>query len=156
MATKIATKTKLVNGVSFKFADKKETELAFDLKQLTPAIVLQLAIHGLSQKLGDSYSGLTNVTEAIETVTEVWGNLVNGNFNVRSSGNGGMLAEAIARIKGISVEAAKEVIDALDEDKLETLKKNQRVKDTMTVIKAERATARLSTDTSTDALDNLI
>lgn len=156
MATKIATKTKQSLGVSFKFADKKETTQLFELSSLSGEMVTQLAIHGLSQKLGDSYSGITNVSEAMDTVAEVWKNLVAGNFNVRSSGTGGMLAEAVARIRGITVEVAREMIESLDEEKLETLKKNQRVKDTLTVIRAERAMARLDSAESGDELDGLV
>lgn len=142
MATKIAKKSKLDNGVRFTFADDK-TVLAFDLKDLSKDMVRQLAIHGLSQKLGDSYASLDTVGESVKVVESVWANLKAGNFNARVMGSGGIYAEAIARIKGISLEAAQEAWAGLDEEAQDKLRKNERVKAMAAVIRGEKAAGKV-------------
>lgn len=138
---KVANKVKDSAGVTFKFLDKAGTTISCGLNDLPEHIVTALAVHGLSQKVGDSYASAQSVAEAIGNAQEVWKNLVAGNFNVRNS-TGGILAEAVARIKGIAVEEAFTVLEALDEDKIDALKKNERVKATIAVIKGERAAAK--------------
>jgi hypothetical protein len=147
---KIATKVKSVQGVEFRFEDKSKTVLACQLDELNEDIVRELAVHGLAQKVGDAYSGADNPTEAIAAAREVWGNLTRGVFNGRSSGTGGIVAEAVARIKGISVEDAAAAIGGLDEDALDALKKNARVKAMIAVIKGERAAAKAGADGDDD------
>lgn len=143
MAIKVASKTKLDNGISIEFADKGKTVGAFNLKELSADMVKQLAIHGLSQKLGDSYASLGgDIPAAINAVQGVWENLKKGLFVSRSASGGGLFVEAISRIKKVSIEQAGEMIAKLDEDNIETLKANPQVKAMMTVIRGERAATR--------------
>jgi predicted HAD superfamily phosphohydrolase len=136
-----------LTGVRFTFAN--DTVLLADLGTLSPDMVKMLAVHGLSQKLGDSYASSETVAEAIESATGTMKNLQDGNFNARVQGSGGILAEAVARLKGIPVEQAQEMLAALDEEaRLEIAKKPQ-VKATIDVIKGEKAIAKL------DGLDDV-
>lgn len=143
MAIKMAKKEKLNDGVRFAFADDKETVLTAKLDDFTPDIVRQLAIHGLSQKVGDSYASSETVSDAIESAQSVVKNLKEGNFNARVQGSGGMVAEAIARLKGISLEEAQDALRELDEEARAKVAKNPQVKATIEVIKGERAVAKL-------------
>lgn len=149
MATKIATKETLDNGVRFTFADKASTKLDFNLSELKKDMLTALALHGLKQKLGDSYAGVDSISEAIEGVKAIWKNLQAGNFNTRTGGNS-ILSEAIARIKGISLEQASELLASLDEEALEKVKKNAQVKATMLVIRGERAATIANSESDLD------
>lgn len=152
MAIKMAKKVKLANGVTLTFVDKAGTVLTAELDKLTPAMVTELAIHGLSQKLGDSYSGAETVTEGIDAAKSTWKNLLAGNFNARASG-GGLLAEAVARIKGISVADAEAKLAEATEEQIENLRKNSKVKDTITIIRGERAAAKATSPAEADDLE---
>lgn len=144
MAVKMAKKVRNAQGVTFTFADKGATQLSFTLAELPEAMVQELAAHGLSQKLGDSYASLASPAEGIAAVNAVWKNLKAGIFNATGGGSsGGLLAEAIARIKGVTVEAAVAAIEAMSDEKLETVKANSKVKATIKVIQGERAATKL-------------
>lgn len=147
---KVASKVKSAAGVTFTFADKKGTQLECAIAGLNAEMVQQLAIHGLAQKVGDSYAGADSVEEAIANATEVWKNLQAGNFNVRSSGTGGILAEALARIKGMSVDEVSAALSEMDEDGIDKLKKNAKVKAVIAVIRGERAAAKAAADTEVE------
>jgi len=54
------------------------------LADLSPETVVQLALHGLSQKEGDSYAG--NKDQAEVLAGNVWDNLTDGNWSVRGEG----------------------------------------------------------------------
>ena len=52
----------------------------FRLDQLSREMITRLALHGLSQKLGDSYADSTKVTDPEKAATDVWNNLKDGNW----------------------------------------------------------------------------
>lgn len=147
---KIANKARVAGGVEFTFADGEK--LVAKLSEFSKEIVEQLAVHGLAQKLGDSYSGITSVSEAQDAAERVLGNLRKGVFNASggSGSGGGMVAEAVARIKNISIEMAQAGIDKLDDEQFESLKKNQKVKDMVKIIQGERAAKRLTEEDDLD------
>lgn len=146
---KIAKKVKLANGLRFEFADAKKTVLEYNLSLLSETLRTELAIHGLSQKLGDSYSGLETVAEAMAMVKSVWANLLADKFNASVSGSG-LLAEAVARIKGISIAEAEAKLATADAEVIEKLKGNVKVKAVMVVIRGERA--KVTVDAAVDDL----
>jgi hypothetical protein len=150
MAIKVATKEKMLDGVTITFADKGATKLACELSKLSPEVVQWLAVHGLSQKVGDAYaSSGGDVKQALESAKEVWDNLTKGILVARSSG-GGLFVEALARIKKLTVEQAGEMIAKLDEERIEKLKANTQVKAMMTVIRGERAAVRAEAEDEVD------
>lgn len=82
-------------SVSFTYADGGLR--VYSLEELTPAMVTRLALHGLAQKLGDSYAGRTDHEDCTEAV---WGNLVEENWGAtRGSGLEDKLAEAEERLE---------------------------------------------------------
>lgn len=89
---KIANKTKATDltqaGVTWSWEDGTETNVL--LEDLSQNIVLELAMHGLSQKLGDSYASAMTVAEAKEKFNATLANLKAGMFNgARASGGTG-------------------------------------------------------------------
>lgn len=54
--------------------------MEFRLDQLPGEMSTRLALHGLSQKLGDSYADSTKVTDPEKAATDVWNNLKEGNW----------------------------------------------------------------------------
>ena len=61
------------------FAFENET-VEFKLADLSAEMVTRLALHGLSQKLGDSYADSTKVTDPQSAASVVWENLLEGNW----------------------------------------------------------------------------
>lgn len=144
MATKIASKAKVGSAVEFTFSDKNGTKLVCNTAELSKEMLLELALHGIAQKVGDSYASAESVQDALDNAKRVWDNLKAGNFNSRSSGVGSILVEAIARIKKIAADEAQKLLEAMDEEKLEVLRKKEAVKAMVTIIRGERAAAKLS------------
>ena len=142
MAIKIASKVKSAIGVTFAFVDKANTKLECNLTELSPEMVQTLAIHGLTQKVGDSYSSVETAGEGLESAKRVWESLKQGIFNARGVGVSSILAEAIARIKNITVDEATAALGQMEEDNLDKLKANPKVKAMITVIRGERAAAK--------------
>lgn len=138
---KIASKKVDGNKVVFTWADGKAFEA--DVTKLSKEIVHRLALHGLSQKLGDSYASAESLAEAKENLSDVWDTLAEGKWTSTRSG-GNIIVEALSRIMKISVEQAQENYDELDQEQKATIAKDQRVKYTVSVIKSERLQAKLA------------
>lgn len=129
--------------------------VAVDFNTLPQEIKLQLALHGLSQKVGDSYASAESVDDAVKAAKRVVEDLTAGNWSVRKAGEGAprttLLAEALARIANRTLEEAVEVIEELSEDQQKQLRKDPGVKQAMAQIKLERATAAAKGSESTIA-----
>lgn len=147
---KIAKKFALESGVRIQFENGKTLEA--ELSKLSDLMIRRLAVHGLSQKLGDSYSGAESIGEAVKSATAVWTTIQNDRWSEGRSSDGGILAEAIARIKGISVDKVAETLADLDDDQKAGLRKNAKVKAMIDLIKGERAKAKLEGSDDEDDL----
>jgi len=106
------------NGtVTFAFADNA-APIVVDLSKINAAKQNRLALHGLSQKCGDSYAGAESIADAREAVLGVQEMLYDNDaeWSTRTPGEPrtAVLAEAIARAQGITVEAAKAGLAAID------------------------------------------
>jgi hypothetical protein len=85
------------------------SELVMSLSELESDIITQLALHGLSQKGGDSYAG--DKDRAQELASAVWDNLKAGNWSVR--GEGGPRVTQLVRALVMKLAAAgKEITEA--------------------------------------------
>jgi len=136
---------------SFEFSDG--TLLVLEVAKLSPEIQTRLMLHGAMQKVGDSYSSVRgNVVDAISRAKAVIAALSAGEWGPEREGGGtrvGLLAEAIARIKGVSPDTARAALqlspDASDEDKkamrskISTLRSHPQIKATIARIQLERA-----------------
>lgn len=140
---KIASKKVTPDSVVFTFSNG----FTLDVKREKFNAVMQdrLMLHGLSQKIGDSYASCDTVEDAIAEAKATLASLENGNWSEGRSSDGGILAEAIARIKKLDIaKVAEKLESATDEEKI-ALRKNPRIKATIDTIRGERATAKLDT-----------
>jgi hypothetical protein len=146
------------NGIRFTF-DNGNTFDA-DVDSLPEAMVHRLAVHGLSQKLGDSYAGATGkgmTSDDVEQgVRELYAALKSGSFGTGRTSTGGKLFVAFTRWameNGKTVaEAADAFRDLSDEDKKE-LRKAAPIKAHLAAIEAERAEALAKAADDSDADD---
>lgn len=142
-------------AVTFDFGDGSQP-VEIRLADLPPDIVTRLALHGLSQKAGDSYASAKAAVEsgdypsaeafAREQVEGVVAMLTAGQWTSAREGGGGvarvsLLVEAYARLKGCEVAEAKAIIDGLDDDQQKAAREVPAIKAAIATIKAERAAA---------------
>ena len=135
---KVATKT--VNEekglVVFDFTNNESIKAA--LKGLPPETVTRLALHGLSQKMGDSYASAESVEAAVLSATNTYAQLKKGVWTAGRSSSGGQIVDALARATGKKVEECRTVISGMDEDAIKELRKHPQVKAALAAIRSER------------------
>jgi len=140
--TKIADKAiaEDLSGVTLSFSD--EQNMTVNLSDLPPEIVTHLALHGLSQKLGDAYSGEKDVAVARGKAEAVAKRLVNGDWKAVREGGGGRitdLAHALATVTGRTIEEAVGVIEGMTKEAKKDLRNHAQIKAELARITAERA-----------------
>ena len=136
------------------FSFESGDDIQFDMSKLSPEIIAKLAIHGASQKLGDSYAGAKKACEGSEIdpadyargqVNGVIEQLIAGDWTVRTGAGGPAvtdLAKALAEATGNNEdEWAERLADATADEKKE-LRKHPAVKAAMDRYRAERAAAK--------------
>ena len=135
------------SGVDFEFANG--AALAVNVKDIPKEIQTQLMLHGISQKIGDSYSGAETPELAHSLASGVLKRLVEGEWSKAREGGGGRgvgdLIEAMFRLyepKGKTREDCAELVTALDEEKRKELKQLGPVKRILAKITAEKAAKR--------------
>ena len=123
--------------------------VVLDATTLSKEVKASLLMHGLKQKICDSYSGIRG--QEAETVAQaVADQLSAGNWAVVRQSSGGavrgtLLAEAIARISGKALEEVTVQLAGLGEsdagkEQLKLLRQDAQVKRTIAEIKLEKAT----------------
>ena len=152
MRNAIAKKSMLVQdgqpiGVEFQFSDGKTLQVySGDL----PDNVQMLALcHGLSQKIGDSYSGASGPTEARQKADTTIKALLDGDWNVRADVITD-LAEAMHRITEKPIDACRDKLAKMSKEDRAALSKHKQVKVMLQRIKLERAEASVSDDDDFD------
>lgn len=149
MAKKVVDAEK--GTVTFTFSNGKT--LVADVDKLDPVLVRRLALHGLGQKVGDSYAGSETVDEAVENAGDVYEMLANGKWTERVAGEPrtSLLAEALQRVmaEGGTTKTLEDCIAAvkkLDDEGRKNLRGQPAVKAAMSAIKAERDAAAVNKD----------
>ena len=142
---KIATKAVSTESKTVTIDFVNGEQVVYDLGSYSEEIILQLALHGASQKGGDSYSGESDVDVAVGKAKAVAERLASGTFNAVREGTGSGritdLAAALAALTGREVSEAVAVIEDMDKDTRAKLRKDPSVKAKMLQISAERAAA---------------
>lgn len=142
MAEKKVSKAVSETAVTFEFATGEVVEVS--PKDFSGDIQKQLMLHGLSQKLGDSYSG-EDADKCHSIFTGVLANLTDGNWSARAGGGGSprisQLAEALARETGETVEKCVETLAAMDDDKKKAVRQHPAIQVQLSQIKLEKAAA---------------
>lgn len=130
-----------LSGVGITFTNEEVVTVRLD--ELSPEIVVQLALHGLSQKLGDSYSGEKDLVVAKGKVEAVAKRLREGDWKAVREGSGGGritdLAKALAVITGRELAEAVEVIEGMGKEEKKALRAHAQIKAELARITAERA-----------------
>jgi len=115
-----------------------------DLKQVSPDMITQLALHGLSQKVGDASAGFSKLQDfsgAFGAMQQVVDNLYSGQWSTRGQGGGlSDLVQAICELRGVEPDAAQSAIEAMDEEQLKRVTSHPQVKAKIADIKAARLT----------------
>ena len=114
---KIATKQVDVESsvVTFHFANGKKLVCIID--DLPAEMVTRLALHGASQKVGDSYAAATengwSVDDCFAEASAVWQNLIDGTWSDRAGRVSGVVA-AMAEVFGKEYDECLAVWGKLD------------------------------------------
>lgn len=155
---KVASKEISENAVTITFSD--ESTVAVSLSDLPAEIVTQLALHGLSQKLGDSYAGVKgDAKEGFKLASAVAERLRSGEFNAKREGSGASgkvtdLARALAEVAGKELSEAVARLDQMEKAEKLELRRHPRIAAVLARMAAERAQeAALAAEGSEDALD---
>jgi hypothetical protein len=147
------------SSVEFNFSDGTVESVA--LADFPEDIQAHFALHGISQKLGDSYaSSKGDVAVAKASFASAVALLKGGEWRAgRAEGDAKPrtteLAEAIARIKGKTVAEIVTFLSTASEEQRKTLRSNDRVKAVIAVLRAEKAQARLA-KLDADGVDDLV
>lgn len=136
---------KVVDGNTLTFVWADETTTKVDLSELPQNIIDRAVIHGLSQKLGDSYSGASgDVRQAQMMFIDTLNALQEGDWNRKGGGaaSGGIWVEALAQAAGEEIETALAKWNDMDEETRKSIRKHPQVKLAKAEIEMERAKAK--------------
>jgi len=145
MAIKKAKVTIKDSGLMiWEFANGNQVEV--ESTEFNGAIQQHAMLHGLKQKLSDTYAGCKTASEAQKALEGALNALKQGSWNAGRSSTGGIWIEALARASGESVEACIEAWSDMTEEKQKALKADARIKLAKAEIEAERASANIDED----------
>lgn len=123
--------------------------LTFNIEGVNAEVRERAMIHGFNQKIRDASAGFSKDKDydgAFEAMQKVIEALEGGSWN-RTGGAGlkgqGVLAEAIARMKGVDITIAGNAVKVATDEQKKGWMKNPKVAALMAQIVAERAQARL-------------
>lgn len=142
--------------VTLKFAHG--ADLVIQAASLPKEMQKRAMLHGLSQKVGDSYSGADKPEDAFDIATKSLETINSGDWNVgRGAGEGtprvGALAKGVARAMGKTLEEATAAVEALDDEQKKAVRAHPDVKAAMAAIRAEEAAAAAAKGKGEDAAD---
>ena len=130
--------------IEFDFQDEG-TPIVFDINKMPDNIVANLALHGASQKIGDSYAGAAGDYDAARKAAQsVIDQLIAGDWKAaRAAGEPRttLLVEALSRATGQSMDASAEVIGNMEKEQRVALGRHPEMKEAKAVIQLERAKA---------------
>ena len=115
-----------------------------DLDKFPADIVERLAVHGLSQKVGDSTSNLSKTRDfhaAFGAMQEIVDNLEKGLWSVRGGNSTSDLVAALADLQGSDTETVQAAIDAASEEQVAELRKHPQIRAKILELQAERQKA---------------
>lgn len=141
--------------------------LTLSPSMVKPEIATMAMMHGFKQKLVDAAAKPRNtangasatIAEKYDAVKEVFDRLIEGQWNAERTGGtgntGGLLAQAIARIKGKPIEQIREWLATKTDEEKKGLRANKAVADMIATIEAERLDPDIDADGLLDELDGM-
>ena len=146
---KIANKTVDGTVVRIEFVNGKSVEI--DVDKLPTEIRARAIVHGIMQKLGDSYAGADGPSDGYDRCRSIADAITAGNWNQGRTATGGtLLVEALAKVAKRTVEEAAAVLAEMEDDQRKAVSNHPDIKAAMAVIRAERAKADAKTKTAAD------
>ena len=112
------------------------------LDDYTPEMRERLAIHGLSQKVGDAASGFSKDRDfhsAFGAMQSVADGLAANSWSNRSGGGTSDLVQVLAELSEVSLERAQEVVDQMNEEQLKAVRAHKKIKAALAELAAKRA-----------------
>lgn len=141
MSVKKATVT--VEGTTLTLTFAHGEELTLDANDLPNEQKQNCLMHGMKQKVCDSYSGVSTPQEALEKASGVVEGLLQNLWSVRGTGEGGtrvtQLARALSMVTGQSIEEAVDLVSEMEDDVKKALGQNVEIKKAIAAIQAEKA-----------------
>lgn len=148
----MTTKTVNVEAKTVTFTHDDKTTAVFELAKCSADMVTRLALHGASQKAGDSYAGAAKETDPLgfakQAVADTIAQIYSGEWRTSTGGARGPsdLAQAIAQGTGSTVEEATDLLASLGDDEAgdnarKALRNKPKVKAALAAIKARKAIA---------------
>lgn len=140
-------------AVEFEFANAGIVR--FELSKVSDEMLTQLALHGASQKGGDSYASAKSATEGTDIDPNEWAfeqcqatvdQIYAGDWSVRRAGGGATITDLVRALAEVmpdvtESDAATRLADASKEDKA-ALRAHPAVKAVLERLRAERAAAK--------------
>lgn len=139
-------------SVTFEFDE--DEKLVASLEDFPPEMITHLALHGLSQKCGDSYAGAAKAIEGLEItaneyaknqVAGVIKQLKDGDWTVRSGGGGSVvtdLAKALSEFTGQPLDTCVSILAEKEKDERAAVRKHPGIAAILSRLSAERAAAK--------------
>lgn len=132
--------------VTFTFGNGTVIEL--DSNKLGEDMRKQLMLHGISQKVGDSFAGVRgNFVEGVGNAQDTVDQLLAGVWKAARDDDAkprlAELAAAIARIKDVPLEQATAAVEKGTDDQRKAWRSNAKVKAVIAQLRAEKAAAAL-------------
>lgn len=141
----IAKKRQVIDGedahVIFEFSNGNVVRVNLD--SFPDSMQRKFAVHGIAQKLGDSYANAESFSQAFARFESLLTQLRHGIWNIGRSATGGIWVEALQRATGSPMEDCLAKWDGLTKSGKVDLKKIPQVRAAHAAIQAERAAAEL-------------
>lgn len=125
--------------------------LSINADDLSPAVLEQAMMHGLSQKIGDAAAGKTDA-QAVAAMTAVIAALRAGTWNAGRTGMGDDLTEAVMTVTGKTRTEVDTMLASKTKEEVDALRKHPQVAAAIAAIRAKRAAERAQGAPSLDAL----
>lgn len=151
--TKKATKVVDTEKRTVKFTFTDGTSFVAELDKMDEGMVSRLALHGLAQKLGDTYAG--DVESPEHEVRGMFEELASGEWSTRKPGEArtALVVEAMSRLLKISIADAQARWDDADDEAKKDTRNDPRVKREVLSIQQARLEASQSTPGKGSLLD---
>ena len=150
---KIANKEILFAEKSVRFTFADGTVRTIGLGEMQDDIITHLALHGLSQKCGDSYSGAESVGEAKEKFNSTADQLMAGDWNIARSATGGIWVDALAAAGDVERDEALEKWNSMSDEEKKAVRAHPAIKAAKAKIELQRAQAKAEAAGEGGAID---
>ena len=145
----VCKKTKIEGGVIFDFANGEQVTTMFN--DFPVNMQVEFGLHGISQKLGDSYADADDINSAVALFKDCLTSIMDSNWNKRTTGVLIVdLANVVASITGKTPAEALDKIKELSDDDVKALKKRKDVASGMARLKADRLASGVGSEEAID------